>query len=375
MRAESKSTDVLRGTLAFLTLLPAFEAAQHPLRPIYGTVATLQHHWALFLIAYAISFFCLSSRRLWSAQAGCCAAAYVLVAHPWTLSPGFKASSHLGTAFGPLVAQLTLGVPLVVAVVGSLNASSGKVGLVAFLVAGLYGTIAMKLPNLTLSFSAWGYEVRSVPQYSLLTPVADHLEYQLYLFAVIFMILSLPLPSPAPTSAPPRKNKKMQRYQKPSTSSRPNFVYLVVRIALFCLFFAASYLYSRPRITSALPWSHLRRGPQVLASSQSVTGKVAVIEYELAAGQWLRALKADHSLLGGIWIGPARTEQLRRAHKPPELANESDEAQAVEIAQSIFNTFYLQEAVRLLKRDKQDQERALIMCVVFAYRPCKNYSS
>lgn len=143
----------------------------------------------------------------------------------------------------------------------------------------------------------------------------------------------------------------------------------LTQLSVFTVVLASSYMFETPRLALTLPWSQLRRGPQVLATTQSTTGQVAVVEYEFSPGQWLRALKADHSLLGGIWIGPARQEQLRRVGKSPEMADPQDEFAAVELAQSIFNTFYLQEAVRLVHRNENSSaknQKALIMSETLA---------
>ena len=60
--------------------------------------------------------------------------------------------------------------------------------------------------------------------------------------------------------------------------------------------------------------------------------------------QGFRYLRADHSLLGGVWVG--------------------DKAFGNEIGDSIYSAFVLQEAIRLAERERLDGggENALIMC-------------
>jgi hypothetical protein len=62
-------------------------------------------------------------------------------------------------------------------------------------------------------------------------------------------------------------------------------------------------------------------------------------------------MRADHSLLGGVWIG--------------------EKAFGQEIGDSIYTAFVLQEAIRLVKRERVDEgdEHALIMCVDYLHLP------
>ena len=89
-------------------------------------------------------------------------------------------------------------------------------------------------------------------------------------------------------------------------------------------------------------------GPRVnlLARADSCTGTIVVAE-DVKRG--FRYLRADHSLLGGVWIG--------------------EQAFGKQIGDSIYTAFVLQEAIRLAKREKADgaEENALIMCVYPLY--------
>ena len=79
----------------------------------------------------------------------------------------------------------------------------------------------------------------------------------------------------------------------------------------------------------------------LLARADSCTGVIVVAE---DIKQEFRYLRADHSLLGGVWVG--------------------SKAFGNKIGDSIYTAFVLQEAVRLAKRERIDggEENALIMC-------------
>jgi hypothetical protein len=76
----------------------------------------------------------------------------------------------------------------------------------------------------------------------------------------------------------------------------------------------------------------------LLARSDSVTGTILVGEN---VDDGYRFLRADHSLLGGRWIG-------EKTHGNP-------------MGESIYGAFVLQEAIRLVEREEHEEENALIM--------------
>jgi hypothetical protein len=80
---------------------------------------------------------------------------------------------------------------------------------------------------------------------------------------------------------------------------------------------------------------------RVLASTHSVTGLLLVGEN---VEQGFRFLRADHSLLGGRWVGSKVAPGSRDG-----------------LGDSIYSAFVLQEAVRLVEREKTKDERALVM--------------
>lgn len=104
---------------------------------------------------------------------------------------------------------------------------------------------------------------------------------------------------------------------------------------------------------------------RILSSQDSVTGVVVVgellpPEVEMADPTILhsiRYLRASHSLLGGVWIGSGITSL-------DGIASRTDQA-GIPLGDSIYSTFILQEAVRLVSRnpesDIRKREDALIM--------------
>jgi hypothetical protein len=112
--------------------------------------------------------------------------------------------------------------------------------------------------------------------------------------------------------------------------------------------------------------------PLVIHSSvQSNTGLIVVGEalpppsYQGGPDQEmhsLRYLRASHSLLGGVWMGHkvATLDDV-----PPQV-----DSYGTALGDSIYGTFVLQEAVRLVNSSSRagKWERALVMYVIFLHR-------
>ncbi|KAJ4479319.1 spermidine synthase [Lentinula aciculospora] len=105
---------------------------------------------------------------------------------------------------------------------------------------------------------------------------------------------------------------------------------------------------------------------QILSSVQSTTGLIVVGEamtplkkdleaYEKAGTiHSVRYLRAAHSLLGGVWFGP-RAMALAEDDKPLR------DSIGVVLGDSIYGTFVLQEAARLVNSTQKAPENALII--------------
>ncbi|OAV96654.1 hypothetical protein, variant 1 [Puccinia triticina 1-1 BBBD Race 1] len=91
-----------------------------------------------------------------------------------------------------------------------------------------------------------------------------------------------------------------------------------------------------------------------LARRLSATGMVLVGELTQENGSQFRFMRCDHSLLGGIWIGLARQNILKRSAATHTLTADQLEIQAIQEAESIYPTFILQSAVRLVERSDQN---------------------
>lgn len=98
-------------------------------------------------------------------------------------------------------------------------------------------------------------------------------------------------------------------------------------------------------------FNKLTKSPnRILARRQSVTGLVIVAEHTVAeTGEEFRYLRCDHSLLGGLWTGPTRRMIIEQA-KGSSLDETELEKRVTDQAESIYATFVLQEAIRLVKR-------------------------
>ena len=102
------------------------------------------------------------------------------------------------------------------------------------------------------------------------------------------------------------------------------------------------------------PHTHLPFSAEttVLARRSSVTGRISVLEHQITPEHTIRVLRADHSLLGGIWISAAR-EQTRAALDADErrrLGYDGIEERAIASADSIYSAFLLQGAATLVER-------------------------
>jgi hypothetical protein len=123
-------------------------------------------------------------------------------------------------------------------------------------------------------------------------------------------------------------------------------------------YLAAPMPYPQP-MPFTLPDHPLR----ILSSVQSRTGRVVVGDMlptiDSAITSSSRFLRVSHSLLGGVWTG----EKVASKNKKPMNKDMRGEP----LGDSIYSTFVLQEAARLVNSTKKAKagkfENALIMCV------------
>ncbi|GAA5978870.1 hypothetical protein JCM5350_004852 [Sporobolomyces pararoseus] len=125
---------------------------------------------------------------------------------------------------------------------------------------------------------------------------------------------------------------------------------LLSRIVLFALAIGFAHIVATssthcPTSTRLLPLP--TPSSHILATQKSLTGVIVVGEQEIpgpngAEGYRFRYLRADHSLLGGLWTGVCEMELKR-------LRSEVTEEEVVQRAESIYSTFILQELIRLVE--------------------------
>ncbi|KAI0775948.1 S-adenosyl-L-methionine-dependent methyltransferase [Trametes elegans] len=168
---------------------------------------------------------------------------------------------------------------------------------------------------------------------------------------------------PAPASSTPSKASKRKKAAQekavppvpptspsPPKATKPESSGSKLRIAVLPLLpFLTSTILRGPTLPKPLlePYRHPQYPLQILSAVQSSYSGVVVVGEtlssttgELEVAEHMRYLRAGHSLLGGVWIGPKAV-----ATEPGFVLK--DEA-GEELGDSIYSAFVLQEAARLV---------------------------
>lgn len=167
---------------------------------------------------------------------------------------------------------------------------------------------------------------------------------------------------PSTITSSSKKKKKFQR-----TKSWLNVPKMTLLTTFGAVWWSAHPYFANPILPHPLrqTFTHPTYPLQILSAEQSITGLITV-------GQWLpapifkdgnehemvssRYLRASHSLLGGVWTH----NNVHVLDEPPIL-----DSFGVPLGDSIYSTFVLQEAVRLVNSTKTGKEEewrnALIM--------------
>ncbi|CAK5262781.1 unnamed protein product [Mycena citricolor] len=172
-------------------------------------------------------------------------------------------------------------------------------------------------------------------------------------------------PNPAPSAV---RRGQIPRKKKPSgIASNPYLRAFVIGFANYVLW-KGRHVLSSPVLPHPLPepYSHPSFPLLIHSAVQSVTGLIVVGEALPPPGyrggadaemHSLRYLRASHSLLGGTWMG-AKVATLDSAPPPTDSFGTA-------LGDSIYATFVLQEAVRLVNSTKKGVagtwDRALII--------------
>ncbi|GAA5891718.1 hypothetical protein JCM6882_006180 [Rhodosporidiobolus microsporus] len=179
-----------------------------------------------------------------------------------------------------------------------------------------------------------------------------------------------------PRVSPPRQKQPKKAPNTAAASPRPPSSVLLplpLRAGIFLTLLTLAHLTaltsthcptSRPSALLSLPRSILRTSsspttppPRILSSRKSLTGWITVGEQTVPGppgedGQpqmvEFRYLRADHSLLGGLWVGPSRAQKRVESERGGR-GGEVEEREVVAKAETIYSTFLLQELVRLVK--------------------------
>ncbi|OBZ76102.1 Polyamine aminopropyltransferase [Grifola frondosa] len=207
---------------------------------------------------------------------------------------------------------------------------------------------------------------------------------QLGTFAVVLWIVAPLLPSldaspesestPAPVVPPAAPKTKAQRKKvsidKPSQpinspktpTQGPAGLNMQRAVLLPILPLLTFTLFRSPTLPKPLPepYTHPTYPLRILSSVRSSFSSVVVVGESLPSNpgvsgtmDYLRYLRAGHSLLGGVWVGPKA-----QSDSGPPSVDEAGEA----IGDSIYSAFVVQEATRLVERpDHTEPQNALMI--------------
>lgn len=190
-------------------------------------------------------------------------------------------------------------------------------------------------------------------------------------------VVQVPEPAPEAPTPPSKANKRKKNTPEkvapavvpsPTPRPQPEKTGSKLRIALLPLFpFLTSTILRGPTLPKPLlePYTHPIEPLKILSSIYSSYSGVVVVGQTLQKSpnevgnmDHLRYLRAGHSLLGGVWVGP-------KAHSSEDpTAVVTDEA-GESLGDSIYSAFVLQEAARLVvkKPGNGTPKNALMMCV------------
>ncbi|KAI9056518.1 hypothetical protein FKP32DRAFT_1670308 [Trametes sanguinea] len=181
-----------------------------------------------------------------------------------------------------------------------------------------------------------------------------------------------PVPEPAPSTPSKGKKGKKNTAEKPATSTPPPRSKAEaeaspgnsrLRLALVPLFpLLSSTILQPPTLPKPLlePYQHPSYPLRILSSVQSAYSGVVVVGESQGPTQGfetmdhLRYLRAGHSLLGGVWVGP-KVQAMDQSYILKDEAGQP-------LGDSIYSAFVLQEAARLVvKKPKNTKPENALM--------------
>jgi hypothetical protein len=164
--------------------------------------------------------------------------------------------------------------------------------------------------------------------------------------------------TPAPHAATKHRQTLSRRLLPPTSAFA---VALLALPVLFPLAFDNPQCHPGPNVSDELA-ALSPPSVRLFNRRESTTGVITVSE-NLIDNEWVRLLRCDHSLLGGLWVGPAR-RAVAKENGVGQIQDTEMDAKAVQQSESVYATFLIQEAVRLVDRrvaDVSDKQTALIM--------------
>ncbi|KIK67828.1 hypothetical protein GYMLUDRAFT_36606 [Collybiopsis luxurians FD-317 M1] len=361
----------LNGLLLAVSLSLILFTYERAMVPMYASVPTKLHlpHFALstLILPHILQF--------WSKARPISKWKWVVAGSALALAPNATYWAAIWTArlkdpyWGPAVVHFTVLVPLVFAI-ANCTVSHQDAPNFTYLV---MNTIA--------SFTA----------FPVATYLSKVLEVQPRMFDVtnsqILLVLSAlafsheilhidfaTVPTPAPSSKPTKGQKKRAAPSASPIVISPLGKKLAALVSFNLFFFLSFYpRLQTPVLPDPLKYPITLPQPtadgvrvQILSSVQSTTGLIVVGEAmpppkqdleafnEAGTLHSLRYLRAAHSLLGGVWFGP-------RAMTMSENDIPVKDSIGVVLGDSIYATFVLQEAARLVNNTQKTPENVLII--------------
>lgn len=162
------------------------------------------------------------------------------------------------------------------------------------------------------------------------TPSAELISFyfgKLQAYGLLLVVSALLYPSASDSSPSSKRN-----------ISTPRKSLLTLALVSF-LFLLTSFTSSHCPTSSLRPDFYPISTPnntRILASRRGPTGWIVVGE-QVARGQWFRYMRADHSLLGGLWTGPSRDKVIEgMKQRQVSLWEKVDEEEVVRTAETIY---------------------------------------
>lgn len=174
-------------------------------------------------------------------------------------------------------------------------------------------------------------------------------------------ILSLSLGKPSNISSSSKKKKKSQR-----TKSRPTVQKVTLLATFGAVWWGTHPYFANPILPHPLhqTFTHPTYPLQILSAEQSITGLITVAqrlpppnfkdenEQDMHSARYLRA---SHSLLGGVWTH----DNIHILDEPP-----ISDSFGVPLGDSIYSTFVLQEAARLVNSTTAGKKEELLNALI-----------